>query len=147
MPLRDEHGNHIKTKEAADAHVKAAHARYLLDRETMVVREPPEAPATTILEVCVAYLRYAKMTGAAKTHKDRCDILFDFCFGLPPAFRNKDASSTKRLTMEEKLVLKDANSTTAMAISRLWSSRHSISTSGWRLIPVGMAGRKRVSRR
>jgi len=50
----------------------------------------------------VVYLEYAKKHGAPKTHFDRADTLFDFCFGLPPEFRNKDGSGTKRLTSRQQ---------------------------------------------
>ncbi len=37
----------------------------------------------------VGYLTDVKVNGAAKTHADRSDTLFDFCFGRPPEYRNR----------------------------------------------------------
>jgi len=60
--------------------VREAHARFLLSKQA----RPAQRCQVTVLEVCQAYLENTKATGAAKTHSDRADTLFDFCFGLPP---------------------------------------------------------------
>ena len=48
--------------------------------------------------MCIAYLEYAKKNVAEKPRFDRADTLFDFCFGLPPVYRNKDGPGTRQLT-------------------------------------------------
>jgi integrase len=112
IPLRYENGEHIKLEKADERDIKEAYARFLLDKQ----RKPAVQDATTVLEVVKAYLADTKQNGAAKTHADRADTLFDFCFGIPPEYRNRfevpefqDAGKeggTKRLTKEEKLALK-----------------------------------------
>ncbi|WP_145374909.1 tyrosine-type recombinase/integrase [Symmachiella dynata] len=98
LPLRDENGEHIKVQLADDQDLKQAYARFLLDKQTAVEVQND----ITVLDVCLAYLRYAKTNGAEKTHFDRADTLFDFCFGLPPEYRKKDGSGPKRLTREQR---------------------------------------------
>jgi len=95
IPLCFEDGTHIKDSAASERDLKEALARHLLDRQQQPAKEPDADVA--ILEVCQAYLANAKATGAAKTHHDRADTLFDFCFGIPPEFRNKK-NETKRLS-------------------------------------------------
>jgi len=97
LPLRDLDGQHLKDPKCDDRTVKEAHARWLLDRSPA-----PERNGTTVLEVCQAYLADAKLSGAAKTHADRADTLFDFCFGLPPGFRRKSDAAPRRLTAEQR---------------------------------------------
>lgn len=101
-PLRYDDGEHIKDPKADERDLREAFARFLLDRQ----KEAEVQNETTLLDVCVAYLEYAKRHGAPKTHFDRADTLFDFCFGLPPEYRNKDGSGTKKLTGEQKSELK-----------------------------------------
>jgi integrase len=98
IPLRYEDGEHIKEPKANERDLKEAHARHILDRQ----KESEIQNETTVLDVCISYLNYAKANGAEKTHFDRADTLFDFCFGLPPEFRNKEGSAPKRMTPELK---------------------------------------------
>jgi integrase len=97
LPLRYEDGEHIKDGKADERLVQEAHARVILSKQKNSVQEPD----VTVLEVCQAYLVNAKATGAAKTHSDRADTLFDFCFGLPAEYRSKDGSSPKGLSAEK----------------------------------------------
>lgn len=101
IPLRYEDGEHIKDARANEADVKEAHARWLLDRNVEQVSDEPE-DAVTMLEVCQAYLANVKATGAVRTLRNRADTLFDFCFGLPPQFRNKTDDRTVPLTPQRK---------------------------------------------
>jgi len=96
-PLCYEDGQHIKNANCDIQDVLDAHARLRLDRQPI-----EENCDRTVLEVCQAYLADAKQNGAPKTHADRADTLFDFCFGLPPEFRQKDGAAPRRLTNEEK---------------------------------------------
>lgn len=107
IPLRYEDGTHIKDKEADGHDVREAHARFLLDKQQAAKVQDQ----TTVFEICEYYLRDAKVNGAPKTHADRADTLFDFCFGLPPGQRNKigpeafraaDTADPERLTPERK---------------------------------------------
>ena len=84
-PLRYEDGEHIKDEKAEERDVKEAYARFLLEKQ----KKPAVQDATTVLEICKAYLDDTKRNGAAKTHADRADTLFDFCFGIPPEYRNR----------------------------------------------------------
>jgi integrase len=99
IPLCFEDGTHIKDSDASEQDLKEALARHVLDQQ-QPVEENPDAHVS-ILEVCQAYLENAKATGAAKTHHDRADTLFDFCFGIPPEFRNKK-NETKQLSAARK---------------------------------------------
>jgi integrase len=97
IPLRYEDGQHIKNANCDEQDVIEAHARFVLDRTPT-----PEDNTLTVLSVCQTYLADAKQNGAPKTHTDRADTLFDFCFGLPPEFRQKGNAAPRRLTAEEK---------------------------------------------
>jgi integrase len=97
-PLRYEDGGHIKEPKAAERDLREAYARFLLEK----TEEVEVHTKTNLLDVCIAYLEYAKKNGAEKTHFDRADTLFDFCFGLPPEYRNKDGSGTKESTTDQK---------------------------------------------
>lgn len=111
IPLRYDDGEHIKEERADERDVKEAYARFLLEKQ----RKPVVQDATTILEVCKTYLGDTKKSGAAKTHADRADTLFDFCFGIPPKYRNRFEISefqgigkeggSKKLTKAEKAEL------------------------------------------
>jgi hypothetical protein len=79
IPLCYEDGQHIKNAGCDIQDVLNPQARLRLDRQSIV-----ENCDRTVLEVCQAYLSDAKQNGAEKTHADRADTLFDFCFGLPP---------------------------------------------------------------
>lgn len=83
IPLRYENGEHIKDEAADERDVREAHARYLLDKQ----KKPEVQNTTTVLQVCVAYLAEAKANGAKKTHADRSDTLYDFCYGVPSEYR------------------------------------------------------------
>ncbi len=98
IPLLYEEGDRIKDPKVDEQIVKEAHARHVLARQK---KKEKESTITT-LEVCQAYLENAKATGAEKTHHDRADTLFDFCFGLPPEYRSKDGGAVKRLSKEKK---------------------------------------------
>jgi len=87
IALRHEDGEHIKDKKADERDVKEAYARFLLERQ----RKPEIQDAMLVLDVCKAYLANTKLNGAPKTHADRADTLFDFCFGIPPEYRNRFA--------------------------------------------------------
>lgn len=112
VPLRYEDGEHIRTADADERDVKEAHARFLLEQQ----RKPIVQGGTTVLEVCKVYLDDTKRNGAAKTHADRADTLFDFCFGIPPEYRNRfeipefqdigKEGGTRSLTKAEKSELK-----------------------------------------
>ena len=98
LPLAYEDGQHIKDPRVDERLVQEAHARLLLSKQA----NPAQPSQVTVLEVCQAYLENAKATGAAKTHSDRADTLFDFCFGLPSAYRSKDGAAVKPLSLEKK---------------------------------------------
>ena len=98
VALRYEDGEHIKDPNVDEKLVQEAYARIILSRQP----KPTHETAITVLEVCQAYLENAKATGAEKTHSDRADTLFDFCFGLPSKYRSKDGAKVKRLSAEKK---------------------------------------------
>lgn len=86
VALTDDGGNPLRSKSTPVADLKAAHRR--------IVAAPDGAAnealgSATILEICEAYLAKVEGEGAAKTYNDRADTLFDFCYGLPPRFRQK----------------------------------------------------------
>ena len=96
--LKYEDGEHIKDSSVDERLVQEAHARLLLSKQ----KKPPQECQVTVLEACQAYLENAKATRAEKTHSDRADTLFDFCFGFPSAYRSKEGSKVKRLAPEKK---------------------------------------------
>ena len=83
IPLRYEDGQPIRDAQADERDVREAYARYLLEKQTL----PEIQNTTTVGEVCLAYLAEAKANGAAKTHADRADTLYDFCYGVPSEYR------------------------------------------------------------
>jgi hypothetical protein len=98
VPLWHEDGDHIKDPKCDELLVKEAHARFLLSKQP----KPLKPCSVSVLEACQAYLENAKATGAEKTHFDRANTLFDFCFGLPPEFRSKDGTRIRRLSPEKR---------------------------------------------
>jgi hypothetical protein len=110
IALLDSQGNKLKDPKLPDRVVREAHARWLLGKDTQRQAEEIETieeTNVTVLQVCQAYLANAKATGAAKTHHDRADTLFDFCFGLPPQFRRKDGKEAEPLTTARKREMAD----------------------------------------
>jgi integrase len=98
-PLRYDDGQPIKEKTADERDLKDAYARWRLDADKQARPDKNTATNTaTVLEVCQAYLADLKVNGAAKTHHDRADTLFDFCFGIPPQFRTKGDKPQQPLT-------------------------------------------------
>src|SRR5262245_52478537 len=95
VPLTDEHGQRLRDRATPDEIVKDAYHRWCA--ESRKTKPAPDSGAT-VLEVCSAYLAKAQADGAAKTHYDRADTLFDFCFGLPPEFRAKNGKAPKQPT-------------------------------------------------
>jgi hypothetical protein len=87
IALRDDKGEPLRSKATPVAELRAALRR-------VEAAPAPNGNGVTILEVCDAYLAKAKDDGADKTYQDRSDTLFDFCFGLPPRFRNSDEKPT-----------------------------------------------------
>lgn len=103
IPLLDQHGFHIKDAKARGDDVQKAHARYLLKKQQLAEK----ISRTTVVDVCMAYLKYAKATGATKTHTDRSDTLFDFCFGLPARYRDKsNGENAQELTPQLRREMK-----------------------------------------
>ncbi|QDV73192.1 tyrosine-type recombinase/integrase [Botrimarina mediterranea] len=113
-PLLDADGVHHKDPKLPERVARESHARWLTEQtqadQQRLRDEKRRYEGVTLLAVCQAYLAHAKATGAAKTHHDRADTLFDFCFGLPPEFRPKDGVKPVKPT---------ANQRKAMAASRI----------------------------
>jgi Phage integrase family len=102
VPLLDKKGERITSPNAGQDDIRDAYAWWRTGKAEPVTSQAEPACTVTVLEVCQAYLANAKAVGAAKTHFDRADTLFDFCFGIPPKFRNKDGSKPRPLSDEEK---------------------------------------------
>ena len=83
IALRYENGEPIRDENADQRDVREAYGRYLTDKQ----QKPEVQSAVTVLEVCTAYLAHAKRNGAKKTHADRSDTLYDFCYGVPAEYR------------------------------------------------------------
>jgi len=92
LPLRDESGNHIKDPDAPKEILDHAYALRLLARkqEERQSRPAGDTDSKTLEEVILAYLDYCRANGSPSTFQRRADFLFDFCYGLPPRFRDKD---------------------------------------------------------
>lgn len=86
IALTDENGEPLRSKSAPVADLKAAHRRIVAAPDGAANEAPDSA---TVLDVCDAYLAKVEGEGATKTYNDRADTLFDFCYGLPPRFRQK----------------------------------------------------------
>lgn len=96
IPLKYEDGAPISAENADEDEIRNAYARWRLVKQDQQRRGRKPEDDTTVLDVCVRYLAHAKLHGAPKTHADRADTLFDFCFGLPPEQRNKVGSAPFR---------------------------------------------------
>lgn len=97
VPLTDECGERLRSNRTPASEVQSAYRRWLSQRDaSQRERLQPEETCLSVLEVCTAYLAKVKADGATKTHTDRADTLFDFCFGLPPEFRQKEGKATVR---------------------------------------------------
>jgi len=95
VPLLYENGSRIREEDAAEEEIKNAYARWRLEIQEEEKRAA-QAENVSVLDVCFDYLRHVKLHGAPKTHADRADTLFDFCFGLPAEKRNKVGSDPFR---------------------------------------------------
>ncbi len=102
VPLLTEDGERLTSAAVSQDEVRDAYARWRTGQAEPVQTESEPECTVTVLEVCQAYLANAGAVGAAKTHFDRADTLFEFCFGIPPKFRNKDASKPRPLSDEDK---------------------------------------------
>jgi len=85
VPLRDEHGDHIKDKGVGDR-VKKACARYLLQLEE-AAKQPATGGDMPLTECCRVYLDHSKRHDAKNTYTIRANFLFDFCFGFSGRYR------------------------------------------------------------
>lgn len=103
VPLTFENGERMPSESTPITEVKAAYYRLMANGEEATAVDANAAPEcpVTVLEVCTAYLSKAKNDGAAKTHHDRADTLFDFCFGLRPEFRAKDDKPARQATAND----------------------------------------------
>jgi hypothetical protein len=93
--LRNTEGEPLRDRDTPATAVREAHARFLMGLDRAVV-QAPEADQVTVLKVCELYLSYCQATGAAATYRSRADTLFDFCSGLPAAFRNKSGAGNQK---------------------------------------------------
>lgn len=99
IALTGENGERLRDRDTPEADVKAAYARYQLDKPGTKNLVP--AGTATVMEVCVAYLAKAKEEkGENKTFSDRAETLFDFCFGLPARFLDRDPQPKGKPTKE-----------------------------------------------
>jgi integrase len=89
VALRDDTGEPLRSKSTPVAELKAALRR---------ISDAPVQPvnSVTVSEVCDAYLAKVLDDGATATYKARGDTLFDFCYGLPPRFRNSTEQPTRQ---------------------------------------------------
>lgn len=152
-PLRDEQGIHIKDPKMPHRDLKDALDQYRLDKQAKQKVQAEQGRDVTIRQVCHAYLAHAKATGSPKTHHDRADTLFDFCFGIPPQFREKkEGANPKKMTarlrseMESKRIHKGYGGKRAGDLIPLdidqwldkhpnWKGRPSLPHSGRQAIP------------
>lgn len=86
VPLEFENGQRMRDRAIPAAELKAATKR----AESPSPATNGDTASATILDVCTAYLAKVQDDGAPKTFKDRAETLFDFCFGLPPRFRESE---------------------------------------------------------
>jgi len=106
FPLLDANGERLRDKETPADELQIALGRFKASQKHEEKQQAARKAArlnVTILDVCMAYLKQVEATGAKKTLDDRSDTLFDFCFGLPPAFRSRDGKPSKAATPADKL--------------------------------------------
>ena len=103
IPLLDDAGERLRAEDTPLDDVKAAYSRYVLATGTNLVPAKSGSDAT-VWEVCQAYLDKAKEAkGENKTFRDRAEILFDFCFGLPKRFCSPDWQPKGKPTKADKI--------------------------------------------
>lgn len=97
--LRNEDGEPLRDRDTPTTAVREAQARLLMGLVQAVV-QAPEGDQVLVQEVCELYLNDCKATGADATYRSRADALFDFCSGLPAAFRNKSGKGRQKSKKE-----------------------------------------------
>jgi integrase len=83
IPLTDADGNLLRDQNTPEDVVKDAYARFRLAQGN----RPKGTSGVTVLDVCIAYLKHAKIESAGKTFKLRSQVLFDLCYGVSPKYR------------------------------------------------------------
>jgi len=109
VPLVYPSGEHIKNRNADPEAVKEAFERWkVATQATKAAAEAAERAESivTLEKVCDLYLSYVEMTGAAATHYNRANTLFDFCYGIPAKFRRKNGQ-TADYTADEKKSMRE----------------------------------------
>ncbi len=82
VPLEYDNGDRMRDQNTPQADVKAAYHRMMAAPDEPV----DDGSDVSVLQVCLAYLRKVEDSGAKSTFISRQNTLFDFCYGLPSRF-------------------------------------------------------------
>lgn len=91
VKLLDQQGNHITERNDRKG-AQHAYAAYLLATE----KQRTDGDRMPLMEVCRAYLEHAEKHASPATLKMRAEMLFDFCTGYPPRFRDSAEKPTPK---------------------------------------------------
>jgi integrase len=97
-------GKPIRDKDTNPEALRQAHQRLLdeLAAPLPARARPGPVGAITVGDVCNVYLNHASATGAATTHYNRANSLWDFCTALPAKYRPKPGVAQPRLTPADR---------------------------------------------
>jgi integrase len=87
--LRDGQGNKLTVRNTPADVLADAYARYCAERDAEAAKRA-SGDATPVIEVCRQYLDHCQKENRANTYDTRSRLLYDFCTGFPPAFRDKE---------------------------------------------------------
>ena len=88
--LCDSDSNHLRDP---DGH-KAAALAYAHHCTAQAAGLTTPVGDSIVADVCGRYLEHARRMNADQTYRIRADILFDFCSGFPPRFRERPDKAT-----------------------------------------------------
>lgn len=90
--LRDGQGNKLTVRNTPADVLADAYARYCAERDAEAAKRE-SGDSTAVAEVCAKYLEHCKKENRANTYDVRERLLFDFCSGLPAAFKDKPSEA------------------------------------------------------
>ena len=151
VPLTDDAGERLRSKETDSQVLLEAYARHLLEHSSDEDQDSggkvPESADAEVGAVCAAYLDHLRMQtgdigpspkGTAKTFVDRGQTLFDFCYGLPGEFfcNGDKEARTRKLDAEKKRVHDGFGAKLCSELGPAdidsWLKAHKWTPGGWR---------------
>jgi integrase len=88
--LCDPQGNHLRDPDDHEA-AALAYAHHCTEQAAVLTTPVGDS---IVADVCGRYLEHARRMNADQTYRIRADLLFDFCSGFPPRFRERPDKAT-----------------------------------------------------